>query len=368
MISRSKTGVISILTVMGLLLMTFSASASQTVTAGTLTAIGSDIDYDASGTYTLYVLKDAASPSGTGTDNRIHVVLDIGSIKDVDKIEYINRIIANANWPLNATTLDIFVADDESAAGFDPGQVSSFTTTVYSGAFNPNLVGSGQMRTADIMASWKRQYFLLDFTANGYGLINGVSSNQTDQVQLNDIRIVEVTVQTPLTVTAGTLTAIGGDLDYDAVSTYVCKDGASTTGAGTDNRIHAVLDIGSVKDVDKIEYINRIVAHANWPVNATLLDIFVADDESVISFDPSQVSSFATTVYSGAFNPNLVGSGQMRTADITNSWKRQYFLLDFTANGDGLIDGISGTGTDQVHFSDIQIEVMPILGTVITIE
>ena len=179
----------TILTVGLLTLMTFDVLASLTVTAGTMTAIGGDTEIDASSTYTLYVFKDAASPSGAGTDNRIHAVLDIGTVKDVDKIEYINRIVTHANWPLNATTLDVFVAVDESVAGFDPSQVSSFATTVYSGAFNPNLVGSGQMRTADLTASWKRRYFLLDLTANGYGLIDGISANGTDQVHLSDIQI-----------------------------------------------------------------------------------------------------------------------------------------------------------------------------------
>ena len=76
-------------------LLAGSALASVPVTAGTATGIGGDFILDSSDNpgvqpY-LYQFVDAASPSGVGSDNRVHIVLDLGSVQKVDKLFNINR-------------------------------------------------------------------------------------------------------------------------------------------------------------------------------------------------------------------------------------------------------------------------------------
>ena len=57
-----------------------SGNAVQPVTAGVAAAINQDLDANVGGVVSFI---DGASPSGVGTDGRVHVVLDLGSVKSV---------------------------------------------------------------------------------------------------------------------------------------------------------------------------------------------------------------------------------------------------------------------------------------------
>lgn len=172
---------------------TSAAPASVITTAGTITGLEGDRTHDWTenpGTPpTFFVFEDAASPDGVGTDNILHVVLDLGSTKDVETINYVNRIRGGGNWGLNAKSLNILVSSDESGGGFDPNQLSSFTNTVYSGDFSPASMADGATQSAQLTSPTSRRYFLLDFTASYVGTINGVVADDRAVVQLSDIQV-----------------------------------------------------------------------------------------------------------------------------------------------------------------------------------
>ena len=106
--------------------------------------------------------------NGTTGDVRIHVVLDVGSVKGVDIIHNINWPTTNS-WSMNQ--VEILVAADETAGGFDPTLASSFGVTVFGpGAISPYGGGAdaGKNRPIDITDSTK-QYFLLKYISHFQG-------------------------------------------------------------------------------------------------------------------------------------------------------------------------------------------------------
>jgi len=174
-------------------LATSYASAVQ-VTAGTATGIGGDFIIDSSdnpGTPPyLYQFVDASSPTGEGTDNRIHIVLDLGTVQKVDKIFNINRLGTISPWYANAATVEVKVAD-EAAPGFDPTLVSSYVTSTYNGDFSPASANAGAAQAADLTGTYARRYFLIDYLANyqAGNNINGVLNDDRDRVQLSDLQV-----------------------------------------------------------------------------------------------------------------------------------------------------------------------------------
>lgn len=165
-----------------------TASASIVTTAGTVTGLEGDTAVDSE---TVFQFIDAASPDGVESDGVLHMLLDLGSVQNIDQIVYVNRLINVDPWPLNAAVLDIKVAADESLLAATPTSASDFTETVFSGAFTVASQAPQADQVADIVDTTRR-YFLIDFSASYVGSINGVSNDDRDRVQLDDLRVVTV--------------------------------------------------------------------------------------------------------------------------------------------------------------------------------
>jgi hypothetical protein len=173
--------------------VTTSAMAQVPVTAGTAFGISGDFIIDSSDNPPaephLYQFIDNSWPmgSGEGSDHRIHIVLDVGSVKPVDQIINVNRLNTISPWYLNGATVEIKVADE--ASGFDPNDLSLYTTTTYNGDFSPASAAPGAWQNADLDGVWARRYFLIDYTANYVGSINGVLNDDRQRVQLSDLQV-----------------------------------------------------------------------------------------------------------------------------------------------------------------------------------
>lgn len=164
-----------------------SSAHAVLVSAGTATGLAGDIAVDSGVTFQFV---DASSPSGSGYDGAIHVRLDLGSVSAVHKILNVNR--TNVFTLLNALTANIYVAPDESDPGFDTNDPSDYTTLVFSGAFTPAVATAGTVREADLGSVINRRFFLIDYTANFLGTIDGVLTNNTDRVQVGDLQVTAV--------------------------------------------------------------------------------------------------------------------------------------------------------------------------------
>ncbi|MHB0946214.1 MAG: PEP-CTERM sorting domain-containing protein [Sedimentisphaerales bacterium] len=123
-----------------------------------------------------------------------------------------------------------------------------------------------------------------------------------------------------VTTTAGPLSGIGNDstTPFDAYSWgYAAYD------MGGDGDLDLLLDLGSVKNIDKILMQNRTDVSSNGAfVN---LVISVAD-EAATGFNPTDISFYNTVVYNSYATPPSPDAGLWREADITNSAKR-YFQI-----------------------------------------
>ncbi len=176
----SKSCLWIVLAAAGVFLGMRTSSRAATVTAGTINGIDGDYTF---GTPVIN-LYDANS------NNVVEMVLDLGSVTNVDAILFVNRLDTAANTA--PKTANIFVAPDETVGGFNPALASSFTVPVFSGVFTPSANTAGTVQGADIVNSTKR-YFLIDFTANFWaGSISTNLVGNTDRVQISDVRIVIV--------------------------------------------------------------------------------------------------------------------------------------------------------------------------------
>jgi hypothetical protein len=146
------------LAVMAMLVVPASAMLSQiTVPSGyQVTGIGND---GGSTPFDAYSWGFAAyDMGGNGT---LDLLLDLGSVVNVDAIEIQNRTSTTTN---NSIALwDIYVAD-EAAPGFDPTDISFYTIHVFGNASpSPSEATIALWRTSDITDSANR-YFQLHIT------------------------------------------------------------------------------------------------------------------------------------------------------------------------------------------------------------
>lgn len=138
------------------------ANIIANVSAGTAFALeGDDIVLDTTPGSNAFKFRNTNFDVGF-----VDVVLDLGSVKTVELIHNIN-----ANFATNSAmnTVQVLVAADESAVGFDSSLVSSYGVEVFAdGAIGLGDLGhnaANSNRTIDIVDSTK-QYFLLRYTSN----------------------------------------------------------------------------------------------------------------------------------------------------------------------------------------------------------
>ena len=299
--------------------------------AGLLQGLSDDYVIDSDVTYQLM------EEGGTSGDHVIHMLVDLGIVRPVEKIYNVNRTDVFTN--LSAKNVIIKVAADEDASSFDPLLTSSYTQQVFSGLCSPDTGDAGANRVANITDT-ARRFFLIDYPDNRMGTITGVTNR--DRVQISDIRI-----NTQLT--GGVVQGVDDDTIVDSGVTYQFVESDGTSG---DHAIHVLLDLGMAKRVDRMINVNRTDVFTN--LNAKDVTIYVAPDEYAAGFDPASASSYTQEVFSGVFEPNTNAIGVERAVEIS-SVTRQFFLIDYTSNYSGTINGESGR--DRVHVDDIRVQI-----------
>lgn len=206
--SCNSPKVLSLSAAVGLWILAAPVHASVIVTAGSLSGVGPGTYY-VSGTDNhadvaqlaapgVIQLMDSTAYYGGETDGKIYAVLDLGSVQGVDKVVNLNRLNAPV---LPAHHIQILVAADESAGGFDPAIASSFTAEVFNGELTPVTAAAAASRSADIN-DISRRYLLLVYTDN----LDGPISTSNYQVQIGDLQVELI----PEPTTSSLLLGVGG--------------------------------------------------------------------------------------------------------------------------------------------------------------
>lgn len=103
----------------------------------------------------------------SNNDGVVYVGIDLGEVKSVDAIEFINHTPPSYHYP---KTVEIKVAADESAAGFDVYDAGSYTVSVFKGNIPSEGHGyAGGLKRQANMENVSRQHFLLAVTENYWG-------------------------------------------------------------------------------------------------------------------------------------------------------------------------------------------------------
>lgn len=155
--------------------------ATVVVSAGTATGIANDWDAFLNGVIIF--------GEGDPTNNTIHVKLDLGVPKKVMTIVHVNR--TNATTMLNPLAANIWVASDESSPTFNPNNPATYDIKVFDGFITPTNFTIGVARETSFGTGvyWQRRYFLINYTSNFLGSIDGTANR--DRVHLGDIQILE---------------------------------------------------------------------------------------------------------------------------------------------------------------------------------
>lgn len=172
----------------GLALLAFATSsqAQVLVNAGTITPVGGSTIAGSVAVQPISLIYHSSESDGV-----ISFVLDLGSVQSIDEITIQNRTTGDTN--LAVRSLNIYVAPDESIGGFDPLNMSFYTTQVAPNAIlSPNVNTAGTMRTVDITDSTKR-YFLVNLTGSyfapsGYSAAN----NDVNRSQIGNVYVTAV--------------------------------------------------------------------------------------------------------------------------------------------------------------------------------
>lgn len=152
----SRTKILPTIAAVASLIAISSAYSAVIVTAGTLEGIGGSV-------VTKPGAAVVADYSNSQTDGMIHLLLDMGDIRDVALLNIVNRDVAT---DMSIKSLSIWIAPDESAPGFDPFSLSTYTVNVYA---NQNLMpavnGANAIRPVDV-TDFSRRYVLINLSSN----------------------------------------------------------------------------------------------------------------------------------------------------------------------------------------------------------
>ncbi|MCS7047907.1 MAG: PEP-CTERM sorting domain-containing protein [Verrucomicrobiae bacterium] len=165
--------------------------------------------------------------------------------------------------------------------------------------------------------------------------------------------VVVAPVSATVIVSAGSATGIANDWDAFINGVIIFGEGAPTN-----NTIHVKLDLGVPKKVNTIIHVNR--TNATTLLNPFAANIWVAADESSLTFNPNNPATYSIKIFDGLITPTNFNIGVARQTGFGTGvyWERRYFLINYTSNFLGSIDGTANR--DRVHLGDIQIlEVVP---------
>lgn len=186
----------------GLALLAFATSsqAQVLVDAGTITPVGGSTIAGSVASQVIQLIYNASESDGV-----ISFVLDLGSVQSIDEITIQNRTDKITN--LAVRSLNIYVAPGESIGGFDPLNMSLYTTLVAPNAtLLPSVNTAAAMRTVDITDSTKR-YFLVNLTGS-FNAGSGYSTTaDKDRSQIGNVYV--TAVPEPSTMLLGGLGVAG---------------------------------------------------------------------------------------------------------------------------------------------------------------
>jgi parallel beta-helix repeat protein len=154
-----------------------------------------------------------------------------------------------------------------------------------------------------------------------------------------------------ISVAASSLTTFSPDLLSFNGSTYTYPYLGRNWDSG-DDHICLLLDLGAVPTfpVTQIQITNAHIA-TNWAIRT--VNIFVATDENVSGFTPTDISWYTNDITGILAWDNA--SDAVRTMSLASPVMKRYLVLIVTANGWGNISGTSWNGgTSTISFSDIQ--------------
>jgi len=267
-----------------------------------------------------------------GADGDLDMLLDLGSVKNVAKILMQNRTDASSNGAF--VNLVISVAD-EAAPGFNPTDISFYSTVVFNSYAAPASADAGLWREADITDSTKR-YFQIRILDTWWGAPSPTF-------------FADISVDSAgFPVTAGRFFTVGDDSPTGNV--YVIPGGVGYAVYDSGNgSVDFVLDAGVSTYAGAIQVVNRTDTSTNYSI--ALADIYVAD-ETAPGFSPTNIANYTTKVFgNGSPSPATANAGAVRTADI-NDCQRRYFLIHVT---DVWVHDTNGLPVFPAMFSDLRI-------------
>lgn len=164
-----------------------SAKTWYPVTAGSITGLrpgtADEILVNESDDGITYSLRNRGKTRTTTT----FLLLDLGEIKRVDKIQFQNQVYREATT--NIGYIKVYVAENEDNGEFDIYLKDNYTKELYKGAIFPILNSQGLLRTISIPLVEKRYFLIEVFATNRYIGDVGSPNYQVDTVQFSDILV-----------------------------------------------------------------------------------------------------------------------------------------------------------------------------------
>jgi hypothetical protein len=294
---------------------------------------------------------DPANPSAPmlqiedGTEssnhNAISYVMDLGSVTAFKSVGILNRSVYQVAG--NPKAAKIFVAPDETAAGFNPQDKSSFTVQINVGqpasnTFTGSDTTANEERYIDVLDGYSRQYIMVEITDNSSGPINSVNYFVQFQGVMTD--------NAHHGISAGALFGLPDNIDpsYSDEPSIFTHEGYQAVrffyngGPDGDKRTDIVIDQLTVKDIQKVLFTNWYVE--NTLENVRSLSMWVApasgtgsesdpDWETTLKYNKS---SYSEQIFpqngggEGALDPDVYSKGMEREADVIDV-SRRYILM-----------------------------------------
>jgi len=181
---NSRNKILSAIAATASLISFSSVHSAVIVTAGTLDGIGGS-------TVTKPSAAVVADYGSTQSDGTIHMMLDLGSVQYVTLLNIINRGDTATNLAIKS--LSIWIAD-ESAPGFDPFSLNSYTVNVWANQdLLPASTAANTVRPVDV-TDFSGRYVLINLTSsfqiNGAPFQYSASNPSLGRAQLGDITVV----------------------------------------------------------------------------------------------------------------------------------------------------------------------------------
>ena len=304
-----------------------AANATATFSAGLGTAINGDYLY-------WWAYDSYAAMNYGGWSDASQFVIDLGSEKLVTGLIFTNGTGGAVSPRYGYIQRCTNEADPYNNASYD------YASHVFAGYFATSMTAYATT-TITFSIPITARYLQVRITDNFYGPLNE-TDNYT--VAIHDISLPgQVTLQNPIETI---FTATGSD---DTLTTQQLNGFNLITGhnGDGDNWIRFIGKLSGTQIIQNITMLNRgDTDDINTPKS---IKIYVAQDESSISFDPCNISSYSRKIADSNFVPidsNLAPytyAANKISAVATDRVYRQYVLIEITSNAQGAINSTTNT-------------------------